>query len=133
MLVLKLRTGSSIRIGPDVNVTVETVDGGDVCLAVECPLSTDVRDLVESEMPWDSRTSRCHSAARRDPARRSFLVDRGLDGPPTGGMFHQSQTGELDAGPSPIASSHSWSVSPTAFAAVAIIASMSEAAEGPST
>lgn len=80
MLVLSRRPGTSILIGHDVRVTVETVAGDDVCLRVSGPSGCTVEHLDEREVrtlleqrggTWDGDSM--HVLSRR--SRPGLLID----------------------------------------------------------
>lgn len=50
MLVIKCRSGSRIRIGDNITVTVDAVVDGDACLSVDCPADLLVWTSAEARL-----------------------------------------------------------------------------------
>jgi carbon storage regulator len=67
MLVLTRREGESLRIGPDVRVTIVTLAGGQVRIGVEAPDSV----FVHREEVW-----RRLEDANREAARAALALPR---------------------------------------------------------
>lgn len=79
MLVLTRREGESLRIGPDVRVTIVALAGGQVRIGVEAPDSV----FVHREEVWERLEEANREAARAaaalpvaSKARRADAADR---------------------------------------------------------
>ena len=72
MLVLKLRIGSSFRIGTETVVTVRAAANSDVCLSVNCPLGVTALTAAEANL----RQALKDTGESWDPAGMHLLSSR---------------------------------------------------------
>jgi len=84
MLILQRRAGESLQIGDDIRITVTSVDGGKVRLAISAP--GDVR-ILRSELVSAAAAVNCDSAQEEaSPAAFMHMLDSVLPRPGTGGQ-----------------------------------------------
>ena len=83
MLILQRRAGESLLIGDDIRITVTSVDGGKVRLAISAP--EDVR-ILRSELVTAAAAVNCDSAQEEvSPAAFMHMLDSVLSRPETEG------------------------------------------------
>ena len=72
MLVLTRRNGESVRIGPDVRITVVSTSGGQVRIGIEAPAQV----AVHREEVWE-RIARANREAASAPEDLLAALERG--------------------------------------------------------
>lgn len=80
MLILQRRSGESIRIGEDIEITIVSTEGGRVRLAISAP--TDI-PILRSELIGARETNQDSAMDLVTPSELLGLIDDLLPTPPT--------------------------------------------------